>query len=204
MPQTNSTDDTHDGKPLKAWLSRRGSHVNHWYSNSSLAKCHARNALPKSVSHFFHPTRATFFGEHGDEGVMTQLWSSRAHRKHRYVYMSSFTQAARHRDGIWGRLALMRKIEYWNISWWVAQVRWQKHHIVYHGLTDGQFSLIGLHMGQRGMGYQRLRRISSILQFAFPESPKCFGLDGFRRRHYFRDRLNIWRLGSVERRFYDI
>ena len=124
MPQNDSTNDIHDEKPLKAWLYRHGSHVSHWYSESSLAKCHARNALPNSVSHFFHPTRATFFGEHDDEGSesMTQLWSSRAHRKHRYVYISS-RQAARHKDGMWGRLALMRKIEYWNISWWVAQVR---------------------------------------------------------------------------------
>ncbi|KAF9045526.1 hypothetical protein BJ165DRAFT_1370639 [Panaeolus papilionaceus] len=52
---------------------------------------------------------------------MTQTWTSRNHRKHRYVTFSPDTERRRHAESFWDRIANMRRLEYWNVSWWVAQ-----------------------------------------------------------------------------------
>lgn len=38
------------------------------------------------------------------------------------MHRSTFTAALSQSSDVWGRISLMRKLEYWNISWWVAQV----------------------------------------------------------------------------------
>ncbi|KAF8970476.1 hypothetical protein BDZ97DRAFT_1791637 [Flammula alnicola] len=109
--------------PKKPGLFKHGSHhdISRWHLNlhPSVVKTCARNPLPNSLGQFFHPTRATLVV--GGGGGMTQKWTSRDHRKNRHVYKSPTTQQNRYRDSLWGKLALMRTIEYWNISWWVAQ-----------------------------------------------------------------------------------
>ncbi|KAF9484834.1 hypothetical protein BDN70DRAFT_872097 [Pholiota conissans] len=112
----------------RSWLAEHEGHsdISRWHipkgheaPGAFIKRC-ARNALPDSVAHFFHPTRATLASK--DDGhEMTQQWSSRKHRKQWYQYRSPTTGGSRHRDTMLGKLALMGKFEYWNISWWVAQ-----------------------------------------------------------------------------------
>lgn len=61
---------------------------------------------------FLHPTHATLTNNHS--------WSSRSHRKGRYVRHTLDTTHKRHHPSLWLNLWQLRRIEYWNISWWVA------------------------------------------------------------------------------------
>jgi hypothetical protein len=113
----------------KSWIAQHEAHsdVSRWHipegqSRRAFIRRCARNALPDRIAHFFHPTRATLASENEGQS-MTQEWTSRQHRKHWYQYRSPTTGDSRHRDTTWGKLALMTGFEYWNISWWVAQVR---------------------------------------------------------------------------------
>ncbi|KAJ3508693.1 hypothetical protein NLJ89_g5616 [Agrocybe chaxingu] len=82
----------------------------------------ARNSLPKAVGRYFHPTHVHLrFIKDDGEGERWQLWSSRDHRKQRHVEVSPKTQRPRHGATFWDRLTHMRNVEYWNVSWWVAQ-----------------------------------------------------------------------------------
>jgi hypothetical protein len=69
--------------------------------------------LTSPFSDFMHPTRVMLAHTDGAE----QEWRSRSHRKNRYR-ASVFAE----RSPLWKFLNLF-KIEYWNVSWWVAWVR---------------------------------------------------------------------------------
>ncbi|KAJ7253761.1 hypothetical protein B0H12DRAFT_1071425 [Mycena haematopus] len=47
-------------------------------------------------------------------------WTSRDHRKHRHLATDPRTGRPRRSVGTMRKLANMRRIEYWNISWWVS------------------------------------------------------------------------------------
>lgn len=79
----------------------------------------ATNSFPHPIKHAFHPTHANLTHTHGSE-VRTQEWTSRHHRKHRHIQVSPRTNKKRHETTLLRKMARLRKIEYWNISWWVA------------------------------------------------------------------------------------
>ncbi|KAF8156823.1 hypothetical protein B0H34DRAFT_675223 [Crassisporium funariophilum] len=78
----------------------------------------AGDPFPKFFGHFFHPTYATL--THKARGQQ-QMWTSRDHRKHRHIDVSPHNNTPRFGDSFWKRLAHMGRLEYWNVSWWVAQ-----------------------------------------------------------------------------------
>lgn len=79
-----------------------------------------REHHPNALTHrFFHPTHAVL--SHPNHGELT--WSSRAHRKHRYRTHATPSGKPRHGDTPFERLWHLTRVEYWNISWWVAIVR---------------------------------------------------------------------------------
>ncbi|KAJ7054497.1 hypothetical protein C8F01DRAFT_1163582 [Mycena amicta] len=65
---------------------------------------------------FMHPTHAVLALSEKEDFA----WTSRDHRKHRHVATSPHTGRPRHAEGTLRKIANMRNIEYWNISWWVA------------------------------------------------------------------------------------
>ncbi|KAF8590093.1 hypothetical protein K439DRAFT_1628306 [Ramaria rubella] len=75
---------------------------------------------PTSVSpfSFFAPNNAKLVHRHHHDKQIH--WNARAHRKQRYRAASPRYGRMRHTASVWGRIARMRKLEYWNISWWVA------------------------------------------------------------------------------------
>lgn len=75
-----------------------------------------RNALP---GHFFHPTRTTLAHTLSAQEL---AWTSRDHRKNRH-YTTAPTGYNRHGDSLMQKFGHLKRIEYWNISWWVAVVR---------------------------------------------------------------------------------
>ncbi|CAK5272160.1 unnamed protein product [Mycena citricolor] len=79
----------------------------------SVKKNTPRGALP-----FLHPTHATLTSSTGDK----LRWTSRDHRKNRHVVSNPRSGQPRQAkdDGMWTKFARMRRVEYWNISWWVA------------------------------------------------------------------------------------
>ncbi|KAJ6532769.1 hypothetical protein DFH09DRAFT_134102 [Mycena vulgaris] len=64
---------------------------------------------------FIHPTHVTLKAL--DHAL---AWTSRDHRKHRHMAADPKTGRPRYRHGTFQKLANMRRIEYWNISWWVS------------------------------------------------------------------------------------
>ncbi|KAJ7484376.1 hypothetical protein FB451DRAFT_82817 [Mycena latifolia] len=64
---------------------------------------------------FIHPTHAIL---KSSEKVLA--WTSRDHRRHRHVAANPNTGQPRYRKDTLQKLANMRRIEYWNISWWVS------------------------------------------------------------------------------------
>ncbi|PPR05934.1 hypothetical protein CVT24_006656 [Panaeolus cyanescens] len=98
----------------------------HHHLHPRVIKECARNALPHNVGHFIHPSMATLSRISRDNlqhirNMSMQFWTSRNQRKHRYVPYSPHTERSRYGVSTWQRLANMRRIEYWNVSWWVAQ-----------------------------------------------------------------------------------
>ncbi|KAH9477513.1 hypothetical protein JR316_0009732 [Psilocybe cubensis] len=88
-------------------------HIPRWHHtlHPSLTKQAARNALPTGIAHIFHPTHAVFtVAQDGAE----QRWFSRWHRKRLYK------RPPNQIGSFWARIANMRRLEYWNVSWWVA------------------------------------------------------------------------------------
>ncbi|KAJ2915846.1 hypothetical protein MD484_g4562, partial [Candolleomyces efflorescens] len=102
----------------------------------------ASNGLPKWLGkRYLHPTHATLtlrqqdghditehhpctsYEKHEDGLGFTQHWTSRNHRKHRLVCVGpAKPHRSRHASnllvGLWH---MATRIEYWNVSWWVAQ-----------------------------------------------------------------------------------
>ncbi|KAH0581938.1 hypothetical protein H2248_011608 [Termitomyces sp. 'cryptogamus'] len=74
-----------------------------------------QNALPHCCRHFFHPTRATLTRDGYDDFK----WKSRNHRKQRHKALTP-GQRPRRGKNLQHRFAHMSRLEYWNISWWVA------------------------------------------------------------------------------------
>ncbi|KAF7323645.1 hypothetical protein MKEN_00585200 [Mycena kentingensis (nom. inval.)] len=76
-----------------------------------------------------HPAAAADEKPDGNEKPKRELeWTSRDHRKHRHLVEDPRTGRTRpaHQDakkasqGVLGRIGNMRRVEYWNVSWWVA------------------------------------------------------------------------------------
>ncbi|KIY50007.1 hypothetical protein FISHEDRAFT_65014 [Fistulina hepatica ATCC 64428] len=89
-----------------------------------VSKSSERNGLPDFLRHRIHPTHATLYylKDHPDAGPDGKelRWSSRSHRKNR-LKSTSPKSGKRRRAGQWFQgLLHMARIEYWNISWWVA------------------------------------------------------------------------------------
>lgn len=115
------------------------------------------------------------------------------------MYRSIFTTALSQTNNVLERIALMRKLEYWNISWWVAQVNSQHWPFPRPPfLTMHYAPFIDIYMGQRGVGHQRLCRLFTILQHAFCEEPAADRLDCVRRGNYLRSRVDLRYLGGFE------
>ena len=70
--------------------------------------------LTSVFTRFAHPTRAVL--SHSD-GIDLE-WRSRSHRKHRYRFSGPSPPTRAYQ-----KLLNLFKVEYWNISWWVAWVR---------------------------------------------------------------------------------
>jgi hypothetical protein len=111
------------------------------------------HTLTSVFSDVIHPTHAVLAHSDGAE----REWRSRSHRKHRYrpLGITNPTGAK--------KLLNMFKIEYWNISWWVAWVRdFPKKKSSQHN-PFFQSSILVIHDRKRGLGHQR------ICQFPPPE-----------------------------------
>jgi len=108
-------------RPTKTYLIKHDSHfdVSRWHHHLSpgVVKECARNALFKPIGWFFHPTYAELVNEAGGR----HIWKARHHRKHRYIQNSAVSGVDRRGANVWAKVAHMGRIEYWNISWWVAQ-----------------------------------------------------------------------------------
>ncbi|KAJ7598488.1 hypothetical protein C8J56DRAFT_848328 [Mycena floridula] len=78
--------------------------------------------VEKGISHkafqhgFFHPTHMALSQQDGDN----LNWTSRDHRKGRHLARSPHSGQARKSPTMIQRIGHMTRIEYWNISWWVA------------------------------------------------------------------------------------
>ncbi|RXW12423.1 hypothetical protein EST38_g13430 [Candolleomyces aberdarensis] len=100
------------------------------------------NGLPKWLGkRYLHPTHATLtlrqrkghditedhpctsYEKHEDGLGYTQHWTSRNHRKRRLVCVGpAKPHRSRHASNLWvGIWHMATRIEYWNVSWWVAQ-----------------------------------------------------------------------------------
>ncbi|KDR68383.1 hypothetical protein GALMADRAFT_104940 [Galerina marginata CBS 339.88] len=116
-----SYDDSSLDKPRPNLL-RHGSHfdVPRWHLEHapSVTRDCARTSLPGWLGQYFHPTHATLARDDGVE----KAWASRKHRKHRYAAHVPNTRRTRRYGAFHLRLASMLRVEYWNISWWVAQI----------------------------------------------------------------------------------
>ncbi|TFK41438.1 hypothetical protein BDQ12DRAFT_645878 [Crucibulum laeve] len=95
-------------KDIKRW---------HITLHPSVIKECAHNGMPSLIREFFHPTRAILTWDHGKQ---KQDWRSRDHRKHRHILLSPSTTRDRTGTTFWERLSHMTRLEYWNVSWWVA------------------------------------------------------------------------------------
>ncbi len=70
-------------------------------------------------TNFFHPTHAVL---HDAESSSSFHWKSRDHRKNRHRARAPNDKYDRRGHGLLERLGHMRRMEYWNVSWWVAMV----------------------------------------------------------------------------------
>ncbi|KAJ6572104.1 hypothetical protein B0H19DRAFT_937256 [Mycena capillaripes] len=95
--------------------SRKTTHEGRWHFDlhPDVQKHSPHSAL--QFGSFIHPTHATL------EGPEKNLaWTSRDHRRHRHLAADPRTGHPRRGAGTVQKLANMRRIEYWNISWWVS------------------------------------------------------------------------------------
>ncbi|KAJ7636909.1 hypothetical protein FB45DRAFT_907686 [Roridomyces roridus] len=112
MSSTDHHDDTHKGGDGRWHLSL----------HPDVQKQDPRSAL----SHFgtlIHPTHVTLKSSSGQEEDMN--WTSRDHRKHRHVSQDPNTGRTRRGQGdltVLHKILNLRRIEYWNASWWVAML----------------------------------------------------------------------------------
>ncbi|KAF8067813.1 hypothetical protein FPV67DRAFT_1669692 [Lyophyllum atratum] len=98
-------------------LGRDDSVVMRWHHalHPSVHYHNPRNGLPRCSQHFIHPTHAILLRD-GDESCS---WTSRDHRKNRYKDLAP-SQSRRSGSNVFQRLGHMTRLEYWNVSWWVA------------------------------------------------------------------------------------
>ncbi|KAJ7201573.1 hypothetical protein GGX14DRAFT_464297 [Mycena pura] len=105
--------DAHDPESLKTYAAGGRWHL----SLHPDVEKHAPHSALRFGS-FMHPTHATLTSPLPLERHLA--WTSRDHRKHRHTDADPHTGRRRHSPGTLSKLANMRRIEYWNISWWVA------------------------------------------------------------------------------------
>lgn len=79
------------------------------------------NAFPNGIGRFLHPTRATLASKDPDRDEEF-LWKSRDHRKNRHVKYTPNKDRSRHGKNLLVGIEHMTRLEYWNVSWWVATV----------------------------------------------------------------------------------
>ncbi|KAJ3903990.1 hypothetical protein F5879DRAFT_802509 [Lentinula edodes] len=77
------------------------------------------NAFPNGIGRFLHPTRATLASKDPDRDEEF-LWKSRDHRKNRHVKYTPNKDRSRHGKNLLVGIEHMARLEYWNVSWWVA------------------------------------------------------------------------------------
>lgn len=147
-------------------------HIPRWHHtpHPSVVKECARNALPKPLGHIFHPTHATLTIEDG----ATQNWFSRWHRKGLYKRPSTRLRS------FWLRLANMRRLEYWNVSWWVAVVRIL--HFAYSSDTDLRYAFDALQWFTLGSIVWVINGFAAFLPFSdssFMKAPNSQGWTAF-------------------------
>jgi len=82
----------------------------------SVQKYNPQNGLPRCCGDLIHPTHIKLVRDSSEE----LAWSSRDHRKQRHLDTSPRSGNTRNGVTLLQRLGHMRRIEYWNISWWVA------------------------------------------------------------------------------------
>ncbi|KAJ7253762.1 hypothetical protein B0H12DRAFT_1116515 [Mycena haematopus] len=85
----------------------------HFDLHPGVEKQFSRSAI--RFGSFMHPTHATLVAP--DQNL---AWTSRDHRKNRHLAADPKTGRPRQRTTTLQKLGNMRRIEYWNISWWVA------------------------------------------------------------------------------------
>ncbi|KAF9457915.1 hypothetical protein BDZ94DRAFT_157835 [Collybia nuda] len=88
----------------------------HHHLHPSAQKHNPRNGLPHCLEDLVHPTHAHL--TKSDDGDLA--WTSRDHRKNRHVPASPKSGNARLGTTVLQRFGHLGRIEYWNISWWVA------------------------------------------------------------------------------------
>ncbi|KAJ4468904.1 hypothetical protein J3R30DRAFT_3304544 [Lentinula aciculospora] len=91
----------------------------HYNLEATLFSHSHNNAFPSRLGQFLHPTRATLAlkDRTRDEEF---LWKSRDHRKNRHVkYTPKQDRSRRGKNPLVG-IGHMTRLEYWNVSWWVA------------------------------------------------------------------------------------
>jgi hypothetical protein len=103
-------------QPATATMSSQSSKVDsthRWHFTLHPSVELSPGTLTSVFNTFVHPTRALLSHTEGAE----REWRSRSHRKHRYRFTGDPSK------GGLQKFLNMFKIEYWNISWWVAWVR---------------------------------------------------------------------------------
>lgn len=116
-----NTQNTHDSLHGTAALKYKWHLTLH--PSVKLVNDSSRNALPKLFGTYFHPTRAKLQWVHSpDDKESILAWTSRDHRKNRHRAMTPKSGHSRHGKNVWQRVGHMTRVEYWNISWWVAMV----------------------------------------------------------------------------------
>ncbi|KAL0958028.1 hypothetical protein HGRIS_000203 [Hohenbuehelia grisea] len=83
----------------------------------SVKKHASGNALPNIFfGRAIHPTHAVL--SHPTAGL--KRWNSRHHRKNRHILETPTSGLLRAGRNVWMGLGHLTRLEYWNISWWVA------------------------------------------------------------------------------------
>ncbi|EAU82855.2 integral membrane protein [Coprinopsis cinerea okayama7 len=109
------------GDPLPSWLRP---YLPTLHATFAVLKMHPPKHRGKRIHTISesHPC-SNYTSETSEEGTTYRhAWTSRDHRKHRHVcYAPTASNHPRHAKGLRAGLKHLMRIEYWNVSWWVAQ-----------------------------------------------------------------------------------
>lgn len=75
------------------------------------------NAPTSALGRLLAPTHASL--EHPHPSVRDLHWTSRSHRKRRYRLLG---EAEERRETVWAKIARIGKLEWKELSWWIAIV----------------------------------------------------------------------------------